>query len=51
MEDIENRDTEFEDFGVEIDSDLVNRDFDDIDPYGEDKFEYDDVDDGGILYE
>lgn len=42
---------EFDTFGVEIDSDLVSNDFDDIDPYGEDKFEYEEVDDGGLLYE
>lgn len=42
---------EFEEFGIEIDSDLVDTDFDDIDPFGEDTFEYEDYDDGGLLYE
>ena len=42
---------DFEDFGIEIDSELIGRDLDDIDPFGEDKFEYEDYDDGGILYE
>ena len=42
---------EFEDYSIEIDSDLIGKDFDDIDPFGEDKFEYEVYDDGGILYE
>lgn len=42
---------EFDLFSMEIDSDLIGQDFDDIDPFGEDKFEYEDYDDGGILYE
>ena len=42
---------EFEDYSIEIDSDLIGQDFDDIDPFGEDKFEYEEYDDGGILYE
>ena len=42
---------EFDLFSMEIDADLIGQDFDDIDPFGEDKFEYEDYDDGGILYE
>lgn len=42
---------EFDLYSQEIDSELVNQDLDDIDPFGEDKFEYEDYDDGGILYE
>lgn len=41
----------FDDYAVEIDEDLVNNDFDNIDPYGEDKIEDEDYDDGGLLYE
>ena len=44
-------DDEFEIYSQEIDSELVNQDLDEIDPYGEDKFEYEEYDDGGILYE
>lgn len=45
-------DDEFKDYSVEIDSELVNEDIDNIDPFGEDKVEDDtDFDDGGILYE
>lgn len=42
---------EFDLYSTEIDADLIGQDFDDIDPYGEDKFEYEEYDDGGILYE
>lgn len=42
---------EFDLFSMEIDADLIGQDFDDIDPFGEDKFEYEEYDDGGILYE
>ena len=42
---------EFDLYSTEIDSELINQDLDDIDPYGEEKFEYEDYDDGGILYE
>lgn len=42
---------EFENYAIEIDADLIGRDLDEIDPYGEDKFEYEEYDDGGILYE
>ena len=42
---------EFNEYAIEIDSDVINRDLDEVDPYGEDKFEYEDYDDGGILYE
>jgi len=42
---------EFELYSQEIDSELVSEDIDNIDPFGEDKFEYEDYDDGGILYE
>lgn len=42
---------EFEEYCQEIDSELVTEDIDNIDPYGEDKFEYEEYDDGGILYE
>lgn len=42
---------EFDNYSVEIDSELVGQDIDNIDPYCEDKFEYEDYDDGGILYE
>ena len=53
MEDIKytNVNDDFEQYSVEIDSELISRDLDEIDPYGEDKFEYEDYDDGGILYE
>lgn len=42
---------EFELYSQEIDSELINEDIDNIDPFGEDKFEYEDYDDNGILYE
>lgn len=42
---------EFGLYAIEIDSDLINHDLDEIDPYGEEKFEYEEYDDGGILYE
>ena len=42
---------DFEIGAVEIDSELIGQDLDSIDPYGEEKFEYEEVDDGGILYE
>lgn len=42
---------EFNEYAVEIDADVIDRDLDEVDPYGEDKFEYEDYDDGGILYE
>lgn len=42
---------EFENYSMEIDSELIGQDLDNIDPYGEDKFEYEEYDDGGILYE
>lgn len=42
---------DFKDFAIEIDSELIGQDLDSIDPYGEEKFEYEEVDDGGILYE
>ena len=42
---------DFKDFAIEIDSELISQDLDSIDPYGEEKFEYEEVDDGGILYE
>ena len=42
---------EFDLYSTEIDADLIGQDFDDIDPFGEDKFEYEEYDDGGILYE
>ena len=42
---------DFDFFAIEIDSELIGQDLDSIDPYGEDKFEYEEVDDGGILYE
>jgi len=42
---------EFENYAIEIDGDLIGHDLDEIDPYGEDKFEYEEYDDGGILYE
>lgn len=42
---------DFDSFAIEIDSELIGQDLDSIDPYGEDKFEYEEVDDGGILYE
>lgn len=41
----------FDEYSVEIDEDLVNTDFDLIDPYAEDKIEDEDYDDGGLLYE
>ncbi len=31
---------EFDLYSTEIDADLIGQDFDDIDPFGEDKFEY-----------
>lgn len=42
---------EFDLFSQEIDSELVTEDIDNIDPFSEDKFEYEEYDDGGILYE
>ena len=42
---------DFDSFAIEIDSELIGQDLDSIDPYGEEKFEYEEVDDGGILYE
>ena len=42
---------DFEQYSIEIDSELVNQDLDSIDPFGEEKFEYEEYDDGGILYE
>ena len=42
---------DFEIGAVEIDSELIGQDLDSIDPYGEEKFEYEEYDDGGILYE
>ena len=42
---------EFDLYSQEMDSELVTEDIDDIDPFGEDKFEYEEYDDGGILYE
>ena len=42
---------DFKDFAIKIDSELIGQDLDSIDPYGEEKFEYEEVDDGGILYE
>jgi hypothetical protein len=42
---------DFEEYSIEIDSELIGQDLDDIDLYGEDKFEYEEYDDGGILYE
>lgn len=43
---------EFEDYSVEIDSELIGQDLDNIDPYAEfTNIEEDDFDDGGILYE
>ena len=47
MQDID----KFDLYSIEIDSELIGQDLDDIDPYGEDKFEYEEYDDGGILYE
>ena len=44
------KEDDFEEYAIEIDSELVNEDIDNIDPFGEDKFEYDNEDDG-ILYE
>lgn len=44
------KEDDFEEYAINIDSDLVNDDIDNIDPFGEDKFEYD-KDDSGILYE
>ena len=35
---------EFDSYAVEIDADLIGHDLDEIDPYGEDKFEYDNYD-------
>lgn len=48
---MENINDEFEEYSQEIDSELVSEDIDNIDPFNEDKFEYDEYDDGGILYE
>lgn len=45
------KEDDFEEYAIEIDSDLVNEDIDNIDPFGEDKIEDEDIDDGGILYE
>ena len=42
---------DFEEYAIPIDSDLVNDDIDNIDPFGEDKIEDEEIDDGGILYE
>ena len=42
---------DFDSFAIEIDSELIGQDLDDIDLFGENKFEYEDYDDGGILYE
>lgn len=42
---------EFEEYAIEMDAELVGQDIDCVDPYGEDKFEYEEYDDGGILYE
>ena len=44
---------EFNDYAIEVDSDVIGQDLDDIDPYAEftDVNEYEDYDDGGILYE
>lgn len=42
---------DFEEYAIEIDSELVNEDIDNIDPFGEDKIEDEYIDDGGILYE
>lgn len=45
------KEDDFEEYAIDIDSDLVNDDIDNIDPFGEDKIEDEEIDDGGILYE
>lgn len=42
---------EFEEYSVDIDSELVNQDLDEIDPYAEFTNVEEEYDDGGILYE
>lgn len=43
---------DFDSFAIEIDSELIGQDLDDIDPYAEfTGVEDEEYDDGGILYE
>ena len=43
---------DFDSFAIEIDSELIGQDLDDIDPFAEfTDIEDEPVDDGGILYE
>ena len=43
---------DFENYAVEIDSELIGQDLDDIDPFAEfTDVEEEPIDDGGILYE
>lgn len=43
---------EFDNYSIEIDSELIGQDLDDIDPFAEDTIvEDEEYDDGGILYE